>query len=116
MNTRTARSAEGSDCFGTVCAALNAMTGRERRVTADALYRTVFTEPFTRAESMHAVFFLDEARRAVHVSGYMGDGLYMNESSLEPKKCGTPRTYNELRRMYPDFLMVRRTYGGGTWE
>ena len=64
MNTRTARSAvilgtpyvwgggttEGSDCSGTVCAALNAMTGRERRVTADALYRTARVGSSSRAE------------------------------------------------------------------
>ena len=41
---------EGSDCSGTVCAALNAMTGRERRVTADALYRTARVGSSSRAE------------------------------------------------------------------
>lgn len=107
---------EASDCSGTVCAALNALMGRDRRVTADTLYRTVFTLPFTEEESIHAVFFLDENRRAVHVAGYMGKGLYMNESSIESNKCGHSRSYKELRAMYSDFLMVRRCYRSGAWE
>ena len=37
---------EASDCSGTVCAALNALYERERRVTADDLYRRFFTRPF----------------------------------------------------------------------
>ena len=107
---------EASDCSGTVCAALNALYGRERRVTTDELFRRFFTMPYTESESIHALFFLNKARRAVHVSAYMGNGIYLNESSREPHTCGTPRTYAELCRMYSDFLAVRRTYRAGAWE
>ena len=116
---------EGSDCSGTVCTALNALFERERRVTADELYRRFFTHPFLELphnlaqsyeQRIHALFFLDETGRAVHVAGYIGKGFYMNESSLEPLKCGTRRTYTELRQRYPQLLLVRRHYTEGPWE
>lgn len=57
---------------------------------------------------------LAEGGKAVHVSGYMGEGLFLNESRIE-KNGGRPRTLCELKAMYPSFLMVRRKLEEKQW-
>jgi len=104
-----------ADCSGTVCAALNALLHKDIRTTAHGLYTSVFTKPFRQQDSIHAVFFLNSEHRAVHVAGYIGEGLYLNESSDEPNKCGTVRTLAQLRRLYPSFLMVRGELRRDAW-
>lgn len=100
-----------SDCSGTICATINAVFNKNIRVTANDLFYNIFTEPYTKGtENIHAVFFINKDKKAVHVAGYIGNGLYLNESQREPFKCGTPRTFEELKKMYPDFLVIRRSF------
>jgi len=105
---------EGSDCSGTVCASLNAVFGKNIRVTADSLFRNYFTKKAEDYCGIQAAFFLDETGKAVHVAGYMGEGLFLNESRLE-KNGGTPRTLSELKAMYSPFLLVRRKLEEKRW-
>ena len=107
-------SIDGSDCSGTVCASLNAVFGKEIRVTADSLFRNFFNEKADCYDGIQAAFFLNESGKAVHVAGYMGEGLFLNESRIE-KNGGTPRTLGELMAMYSPFLMVRRKLGEKAW-
>ncbi|MBR1911271.1 MAG: C40 family peptidase [Treponema sp.] len=119
----------GSDCSGSVCAALSAATGCSIRVCADELYRTVFTQPYTysadRKEPISAAFFLDEKGKAVHVAGYCGvdaitsctAGTFMNVSSCEKSGTGTFRTLKELEYLYPhlhiELKVLREDFGHG---
>ena len=105
---------EGSDCSGSVCASLNALFKKNIRVTADTLYKKYFTQEPKDYGGIQAVFFLDSTGRAVHVCGYMGQGLFMNQSSLE-KNGGTPRTLSDLKRMYSKFLITRRSLREDKW-
>ena len=105
---------DGSDCSGTVCASLNAVFGTKIRVTADSLFRNYFTKKAEDYCGIQAAFFLDESSKAVHVAGYMGEGLFLNESRLE-KNGGTPRTLTELKAMYSPFLLVRRKLEEKRW-
>ena len=107
-------STEGSDCSGAVCASLNALFGKRIRVTADSLFRNFFTKKAEYHDGIQAAFFLDESGKAAHVSGYMGEGLFLNESRIE-KNGGTSRTLGELKAMYPSFLMVRRRLEEKKW-
>lgn len=109
-----AGSTEGSDCSGTVCASLNAVYGTKIRVTADSLFRNYFTKKAEDYGGIQAAFFLDESGKAVHAAGYMGEGLFMNESRIE-KNGGTPRTLAELKAMYSPFLLVRRKLEEKRW-
>lgn len=104
----------GSDCSGSVCAALSRALGKNLRVTADELYRRYFTanvfsakNTFAYENFLCAVFFVDGAGRAVHVAGWCGFA-YMNVSSLEPSKCGAFRSEDDMRRMYPHLRMAKR--------
>lgn len=107
-------SIDGSDCSGTVCESLNALFGKRIRVTADSLFRNFFTRKAEGYDGVQAAFFLNESGKAVHVTGYMGEGLFLNESRIE-KNGGTPRTLGELKTMYSPFLMVRRRLGEKAW-
>jgi murein DD-endopeptidase len=70
---------EGSDCSGAVCLALCAATGLLIRVTADDLYRRVFTKKDPRATDIRAAFFIDGGTgKAGHVAGLAGDGVVLN--------------------------------------
>ena len=103
-------SPQGSDCSGSVCAAMSLATGKNVRVTADELYRRYFTEDVTnsrRESTLCAASFLDGSGRAVHVAG-LCEGMYMNVSRFEPNKAGNFRTAAELRRLYPHLLMLKR--------
>lgn len=99
---------EESDCSGTVCRALSCTYGTYMRVTADELYRHYFTKVPDSEDCIRAVFFINKDGRAVHVAGYAGAGLFMNESSCEPHRCGTFRTAVELRKMYGSYRMEER--------
>jgi len=99
---------EGSDCSGSVCASLSAAYKKHIRITADALYRRCFTKIPCSERGIQALFFLDRTGRAVHVAGYMGNGVYMNVSSHECNQCGTARHSDELKVMYPHLIPVRR--------
>jgi cell wall-associated NlpC family hydrolase len=107
---------EQSDCSGTICACLNALYRTQRRVTADTLYRICFTRTPVRHEGIQALFFLDSTGRAVHVSGYAGNGDYLNESSKETNKCGTLRTEAELIKKYSWLTPVRRVLSKEAWR
>ncbi|MCR5762793.1 MAG: C40 family peptidase [Treponema sp.] len=107
----------GSDCSGSVCAALSYATGHFIRVTADDLYANLFTKPLTynfgTKTPISAAFFLDSAEKAVHVAGLCGisaNGVwqFMNVSSSERSKKGTFRTTDELMLMYPHLKMELR--------
>ena len=115
-------SLNGADCSGAVCACLNALYKASIRVNADTLFKKYFTESFdtpslssSGSEGVAAIFFLNEERRAIHVVGYMGSGLYMNESSLE-KNGGTVRSLEELLNMYKRFAPVHRLLKSGRWR
>ena len=101
-------SLDGCDCSGSVCCALTFAYGKEIRTTAHILYRQYFTAP-PEPRGTEAVFFIDRTGHAVHVAGCAGEDLFMNESSAEYRKCGTLRNERELRAMYPQFTMVRRS-------
>ena len=103
-----------SDCSGSVCLALLLATGCSIRVTADALYRIYFTLVVEDDEGIQAAFFLNKDGKAVHIAGYMGHGLFMNESSIE-ENGGTSRTINELKRMYSQFACVTRKLQEEKW-
>ena len=105
---------EASDCSGTVCAALNALYKKNIRVTADSLFRRYFTKTCEGYDGIQAAFFLNSEGKAVHVAGYMGRGLFMNESSIE-ENGGTPRTMEELKHLYGNFLFTRRRLEEGKW-
>lgn len=107
-------SIDGSDCSGSVCAALNAVFGTNIRVTADSLYRFYFTRSAEDEAQIQAAFFLNESGKAVHVAGYMGGGLFMNESRIE-KNGGTPRTLGELKAMYSCFRLTLRGLEKAKW-
>ena len=102
-----------------MCRIERTLLQRPVRTTAHGLYTQVFTEPFVDENRIHAVFCMAVDKhgdvRAVHVAGYMGDNLYMNESSCEPMECGHVRTLSELRRIYSDCFLVRRNLRSGAW-
>lgn len=103
-------SPQGSDCSGSVCAAMSLATGKNVRVTADVLYRRYFTEEVTNScqeNTLCAMFFLDGSGRAVHVAG-LCEGMYMNVSRCEPNGAGNFRTAAELMRLYPHLTMKNR--------
>lgn len=92
---------DGSDCSGSVCAALSLALGVKVRVTADALYRKFFTddmEGFSEGGFLYAAFFLDRSGKALHVAGWCGF-CYVNVSSLE-KSGGAMHSEQEMRLMY----------------
>lgn len=100
---------EGSDCSGSVCAALSLVFGEKVRVTADALYRKFFTddiEVFAAGGFLYAAFFLDRSGKALHVAGWCGF-CYVNVSSLE-KSGGAMRSEQEMRIMYGHLEFKRR--------
>jgi murein DD-endopeptidase len=67
---------ESSDCSGAVCLALYAATGLLIRITADDLYRRVFTVANPSPKDIRAAFFIDGATgKAGHVAGLVGDGV-----------------------------------------
>lgn len=102
-------SPKGSDCSGSVCAALSTALGKKIRVDADTLYRRFFTEDvrsFCEGGFLYAVFFLDGTGRAVHVAGWCGS-FYVNVSSLE-KSGGAVRTEEQMKRMYSHLAFKRR--------
>ncbi len=111
-------SIRGSDCSGSVCAALSYARNVFLRVTADELYRNIFTEELPlvycekREKKICAAFFLNKAGKAVHVAGYAGKGVFVNVSSIETGKTGQKRGLFELRRMYSQFTMVIRAFNG----
>ncbi len=106
-------SLNGSDCSGCVCTCLNVLFNKHIRVTADTLYKKYFTEKVNE-HAISALFFLDTQDKAIHVAGYMGDGLYMNESSLE-KYGAVPRTCEQMVMKYISFKPVLRSLGKGAW-
>lgn len=100
---------EGSDCSGSVCAALSLALGEKVRVTADTLYRKFFTEDtedFSGGGFLYAAFFLDRSGKALHVAGWCGF-CYVNVSSLE-KSGGAMRSEQEMRIMYSHLEFKRR--------
>lgn len=102
----------GSDCSGSVCACLSRVVGKPVRVTADELYRNWFTVDAPGVDSLDgklaAAFFLDKDGRAIHVSGHMGQGLFLNASSIEDGRRAAPRTWEELLSMYGSFVPALR--------
>ena len=105
---------ESSDCSGTVCASLNALYNKNIRVTADCLYRNYFTKECSDNDGIQAAFFLNNEGKAVHIAGYMGEGLFMNQSSIE-KHGGTARTLKELQNLYKNFLLTKRKLKEDSW-
>lgn len=102
-------SPKGSDCSGSVCAALSVAFEKKIRVNADTLYRRFFTEDvrsFCEGGFLYAVFFLDVGGRAVHVAGWCGS-FYVNVSSLE-KSGGTARSEEQLKQMYSHLVFKKR--------
>jgi murein DD-endopeptidase len=84
---------EGSDCSGAVCLALCAATGYLIRVSADDLYRRVFTVKNPGAGEIRVAFFITQKEKphgdrtakagtAVHVAGLVDEGIILN--SQEP--------------------------------
>jgi len=67
---------EAADCSGSVCMALYAATGLLVRLTADDLFRRVFT---VKADGLgiRAAFFVKKGL-AVHVAGIVDDGVVVN--------------------------------------
>ncbi len=104
----------GTDCSGSVCACLSRVSEKPVRVTADELYRKHFTEDAPGVDSLAgkiaAAFFLDKDGRAIHVAGHMGEGLFLNASSIEEKRRASPRTWPELCRMYRSFVPKLRVH------
>jgi murein DD-endopeptidase len=81
---------EGSDCSGAVCMALYAATGLLIRITADDLYRRVFTVVHPDRGIIRAAFFVEgKTGKAVHTAGLVEDGVILN--SQEP--------YAQVRRL-----------------
>ena len=70
-------------------------------MTADELYRRIFTVSVLNEVQIGAAFFTDSEGKAIHVAGYCGKGLFMNVSSLEKNRKGAFRTMDELKAMYP---------------
>ncbi len=106
----------GADCSGTCCSVLNAIYGTHIRVTADSLYRNFFTrDDKGHADAIKAAFFINEDGKAVHVATHMGDGKYLNMSSIEDGKCAHVRTLMELRHMYSTFRMEVRVLDLKKW-
>jgi murein DD-endopeptidase len=73
---------ESSDCSGAVCLALYAATGLLVRVTADDLFKKVFTVRNPDRSIIRAAFFVDPLGKAIHVAGLVDDGVILN--SQEP--------------------------------
>jgi murein DD-endopeptidase len=70
---------ESSDCSGAVCLALLAATGHFIRITADDLYRRVFTVKNPAAGTIKAAFFIDKKTgKAVHCSGFVDEDVVLN--------------------------------------
>jgi murein DD-endopeptidase len=68
---------EGSDCSGAVCMALYAATGHLIRITADDLYKRVFTIQKPKAGTIRAAFFIKNGV-ATHVAGLVDDEAILN--------------------------------------
>lgn len=102
-------SLKGSDCSGTICYALNKTFNTNIRITANELFLKYFTRITSNnpENDICALFFLKN-NKAIHVSGYIGNDLYLNESSLEPKYCGVIRNEKELYKMYKHLVIVKR--------
>ena len=107
--------ADGSDCSGSVCCTLNAVFGTHKRTTANKLYYTYFTRPYS-SHGISAVFFINKQGRAVHVAGSMGRGEFMNVSRAEPDGKADIRELYELERMYRSFTMELRTLDEEAWN
>jgi murein DD-endopeptidase len=101
---------EGSDCSGAICFALAASTGLARRLTAESLFRTVFTVQGPAIRGIAAVFFVasrekKEGGKTIpagainHVAGIVAEGIAVNMS--EPK--GSLREISDLKRVYDRF-------------
>ena len=82
-----------SDCSGAVCMALYAATGLLIRITADGLFKQVFTKVNPRQGDIRAVFYVTkknqkhgdrtvDAGTAIHVAGFVDDAVVLN--SQEP--------------------------------
>jgi murein DD-endopeptidase len=70
---------ESSDCSGAVCLALYAATGVLVRVTADVLYKRVFTVINPGAGMIQAAFFVQEKTGvATHIAGILENGIILN--------------------------------------
>lgn len=106
-----AENPEGSDCSGTVCFPLWCM-GFDIRVTADVLYKNLFTLPVADEEDLSkvmAVFYITrEARQhfdrmapansAVHVTPVVGHNVVLNAGTrLELATAREIRVYFESR-------------------
>lgn len=104
-------SLSGSDCSGTICFALNNTFNTDIRITADELLKNYFTRTYSnnKENDICALFFLNN-KKAIHVSGYIGNGLYLNESSLEPNYCGVIRREDELYKIYNHLVIVKRFF------
>lgn len=104
-----AENPEGSDCSGTVCFPLWCM-GYDIRVTADVLYRELFTLPVADEEDLSkvmAVFYVTERERphvdrvalagsAVHVTPVVGHNVVLNAGArLELATAREIRVYFE---------------------
>lgn len=102
-------SVNGSDCSGSVCRAMSLALGFRRRVTADSLYRSFFTEEaesFAAKGFIYAAFFLDGNGSAVHVAGWCGEG-YVNVSRVE-RNGGALRSEKEMMTLYSHLVFKRR--------
>ena len=96
-----------SDCSGAVCLALFAATGHLIRITADDLFKRVFTKVNPRREEIQAVFYVTKknqkhgdrmvaAGTATHIAAFVDDGVVFN--SQEP--YAKVRRINELSDWY----------------
>ncbi|MDR0908726.1 MAG: peptidoglycan endopeptidase [Spirochaetaceae bacterium] len=84
---------EASDCSGAVCLALLAATGCLVRITADDLYRRVFTVKNPAADAIRVAFFVDrKTKKAIHCSGFVDDGIVLNSQEGGAKL----RTFDRL--------------------
>ena len=80
---------ETADCSGAICMSLFAATGLLIRITADDLYKRIFTKVNPRAGDIKAVFFITKkggkhgdrmvaAGTVTHVAGILDDGIILN--------------------------------------
>lgn len=90
-----------SDCSGLVCAVLYIM-GYDIRVSADFLYKRIFTKKVTRytdREKIMAVFYIEkETGRCTHVAPVLENYIVLNaELVLQEKTAREVRKYFEAR-------------------
>ena len=116
---------EGADCSGAVCFALAAATGLARRMTAESLYRTVFTVQGPAIRGISALFFISRKEKHEggiikpaggihHVAGIVAEGIAVNMSEPE----GRLREISDLKRVYDriGYDMVARGLSRQAWE